>query len=445
MNRRAITIIVASHLLVIFAGVMLARQEAGAAARVADSPESKAKAEQSEMAVSTAQRSARTYRPSKEWHGSEFARAWKAMPGAKLSTGDRINAQRELLKKWAEVDLTAAIEAALDEAWDSDGGGYYDPSGPLLDVFSTAFAKNPQEGWDLLVGKQFGVATGMLRNVWIKAVGDKDTQFLAKHIGEISWRDRQLALNVCKNAVSASMHGGLGDALFKILARMPEEVVTTDQLVVFATLPDGRVADPDTMKEDILRLGNSDERMAKVKAVVFGQAISIHSPEEIAIEIQGMSKAVAEEVLWAAFKGGTGAESVLGTMNLLIDQGAWAKVEKADTSQLLQILSRNGNSEVVADWATSMPVRKETTELFHRSVDTYLRDHMDSSREWISGISDKTWRDRAYAEYSQQALNAHNDPAASRWALDQIGDPDFKAEATSWRSKWETRMGWTGK
>ena len=129
-------------------------------------------------------------------------------------------------------------------------------------------------------------------------------------------------------------------------------------------------------------------------------------------------------------------------MDFLIQEDAWAKVEQQETVQQLQRISRDGGAATAADWATTLPVRKETTELFHRSVEIYLRENMRASRTWIAGISTPGWRDRAYAEYSQQALNAHKDPAASRWALDQIGDNTFKSEAERWRSNWEKRTGW---
>lgn len=60
----------------------------------------------------------------------------------------------------------------------------------------------------------------------------------------------------------------------------------------------------------------------------------------------------------------------------------------------------------------------------------------------MAEIPPGTWRDCAYAEYPQQALNSHNNPEASRWALDQIGDTTFKNEAESWGSNWEKRTGW---
>ena len=67
------------------------------------------------------------------------------MRNLKHTTRERVRLQRDLLESWAEVDLAAAIEAALGEAWDRDGGDF-DPSGPLLDVFS-AGAGEESAGW----------------------------------------------------------------------------------------------------------------------------------------------------------------------------------------------------------------------------------------------------------------------------------------------------------
>lgn len=442
MTRKSIALLAGSHLLVVLAGVLLARQAGANADQTSIPAESAATPpDKSGMPGGGGASKSGGFRPSKEWHGSEFARAWKAVRGGKFTTPERLKAQRELLKRWAEVDLTAAIEAALGEAWDDDHGEVFGGgSGPLLNVFSEAFAKNPQEGWDMIRGRQFGVATGILRGIWMTAVGAKDPLFLASHVGELSWRDRQDALYACQNGISRIPGGVTGADVFKVLAGLPEDVVTTEQLLEFAAPQ--RAADPASLKEEILRLGSGDGRLAKVKAMLLGMALAAKSPGEIAGEIRDLPKELGQEVLWAAFKRGHNAEGVLGVMDLLIKEDAWAKVEQRDTVRQLQRLSRDGAAAAVADWATTLPVRKETSELFYRSVDTYLRENMDTSRTWIAGISNPGWRDRAYAEYSQQALNAHHDPAASRWALDQIGDSTFKGQAESWRSQWENRTGW---
>jgi len=181
--------------------------------------------------------------------------------------------------------------------------------------------------------------------------------------------------------------------------------------------------------------------MAKVRATQWGWKLGTQPAGEVEAQLLALPETLRKEVAWAAFTGSV-PETRLGIATLLVDQMAWDKLESAEIVDLLEITSRQGKAKEVADWATDLPVRKETTELFHRSIDNYLRDNMDGAREWLATLPEGTWRDRAYAEYSQQALNAHNNSEASRWALDQIGDTTFKREAESWRSNWEKRTRW---
>jgi hypothetical protein len=116
-----------------------------------------------------------------------------------------------------------------------------------------------------------------------------------------------------------------------------------------------------------------------------------------------------------------------------------------ETVQQLQKIARSGAAREVADWAMTLPVRRETTELFHRSVEIFLAGNLEAAHRWLDALPDGVWRDRAYAEFSQAALNVHNNSRASRWALNRIGDKDFKNEAEDWRSQWEKRTGWTKK
>jgi hypothetical protein len=148
--------------------------------------------------------------------------------------------------------------------------------------------------------------------------------------------------------------------------------------------------------------------------------------------------------VWAAFKDNDKPENTPGLVDLLIEEDAWAKVEQLETVQQLQKFARNGGARDVAEWASTLPVREETTELFHRSVEPYFSESLEDSRTWLVDIPPGVWRDRALAEFSQVALNVHRNSRASRWALEQIGDDDFKQEAEGWRSQWEKRTGWAG-
>ena len=440
MNNRSIGILDSSHILVALAGSMFALQPGGGRG---DAQRESTAARAAIAELPAAAGPAASPRSTIQWTSSEYARAWKAVRNGKYTTRERIKLQRDLLARWADVDLRAAVEAALGEAWDRDGSPYYDPCGPLLDVFATALARNPQEGWSMIRGRQFGVASGMLRRVWMEAVGMRDPQFLARRMGELSWRDREQALEICHTAVQSGSGAATKNDLFKILAGFPDEIVTSAQLIKFANDQESPVVDLARMKEDIVRLADNDDRMAKVKAMVFGMALASLPADQIEEEIEGLPDGMREEAVWAAFKEAHKADSVLGLLDLLIEEEAWTRVEQRETVQQLQKVARGGDSQEVAEWATTLPVRKETTELFHRSIEPFLTENWGSAIDWLAELPTGTWRDRAYAEYSQVALNLHQNSRVSRWALNQINDPDFKDEAEGWRSQWEKRTGWT--
>ncbi len=315
MSRKSKALLVASHLLLLATGGLFAWQAADRGGSFQQ--ETAAKTGKPGRLPGTA------YRPAKQWTGSEYARAWKALRGGIYTTRERVRLQRDLLERWAEVDLAAAIEAALGEAWDRDGGSGFDPSGPLLDVFSEALARNPQEGWDMIRGRQFGVGTGMLRRVWMEAVGMSDPLFLANRVAELSWRDRPLAIGICHAAVQSGAGGVTDGELFRIFAELPPEMVSAEQLMEFTSLPAGDV-DLTTMKQEIVRLGD-DDRMVRVKANLLGRALAGNPAEVIAGEIDDLPHAAREEVVWAAFRDSEKPVNVLGLADLLVDEGGVGK------------------------------------------------------------------------------------------------------------------------
>lgn len=432
MRRRTKAILVASHLLLLAAGGVFAWQSASRGGFFQqESAARSGKPARSPLAG---------YRPSKRWTGSEYARAWKALRGGIYTTRERVRLQRDLLERWAEVDLAAAIEAALGEAWDSDGGAGFDPYGPLLGVFAEALAANPQAGWDLIRGRQFGVGTGMLRRVWMEAVGSSNPLYLASRVGELSWRDRDRAVEICYEAICRDQGGLAAAEVFKVLAGFPADMVRPEQLMEFAEAVD-HPGDPAALKEEILRLG-ADDRLAKVYAMFLGRALATKTPEEIAGQIVTLPDGVREEVVWTAIRETGGTDNLLELVDLLIAEDAWSKVGQREIVEQVQQLARASGAQAVAEWAVGLPVRNETTELFHRCVEIHLSGNPETAAAWIAGIPPGLWRDRAYAEFSQVSLNVHNNPRASSWALTQIADTDLKAEAEGWRSEWEKKTGW---
>ncbi len=92
---------------------------------------------------------------------------------------------------------------------------------------------------------------------------------------------------------------------------------------------------------------------------------------------------------------------------------------------------------MLANWAQSLPPRRETAELFHRGVEPYIRKDPDAAWQWIDGLDNSFWRDRALAEYSQVNLHVFNDPEKSTAAIEQISDAVYREMVKGWRADWE--------
>lgn len=431
MTRRTKSALVASHLALVAIGGLIgwAASRGGAASlgRVS------AKLPDAWPAAATLSAGAQ---PSALWQSSEYARAWKAVRERKSTAAERVKLQRELLRKWAAVDLQAAIEAALGESWDSEDGQETALCGPLLDALGPELAKNPRVAWDWVRGRQFGLGTALVRQVWMEAVGAADPRFLASRLADLSWRDRGAALEICLHAVQ---DGAAAEAdIFKLLATFPDDVVTAEELAKFARLPESPT-DLAGMGAQISRLAEDDTRLAMVHAMQFGKALAAAPEADVAAQIDGLPEEFREEATWAAFQDTATAEGVLGLADLLIREEAWGKLERRETVVQLQKTAAAGGAGEVAEWALHLPVRAETIELFHRSVEPLLASDPTAAREWLGELPSGVWRDRAYAEFSQVSLNVRHDAKASKWALGQIADKDFRAEAEGWRAQWEKR------
>lgn len=386
----------------------------------------------SQMTRSSGASNVASTRPLASWRASEYQKAWMAVRTAQLSTADRIKAQRSLLEAWAEVDLAAALEAALAETWDRDLGSAFYGTGALLDVFGKNFASHPEEAWVLIKSGQFGVGTGMLRSIWLDNVGATKPLLIAGMLNEFSWRDRSNAIQSIQSGMNAKQR----DQIVAELAKYPKNIVPTDQLLDFLGV--GKLYN----KAQELReaTANLSPRIAEAMALQFGNRLS--KSENFLAEVSQLPENMQIAALSGAIDYSNPDDSAHLTevLDMMVDAEAWTELDQFDLPSRMKESSEKGDPALIADWVTKLPAREEFTEIIHRGVEKYVRDNMEESRTWLAQIEEPVWRDRAYAEYSQQALHAKSDLEASRWALDQIQDATFKKEAESWRRNWESRQ-----
>ncbi|WP_367873953.1 hypothetical protein [Luteolibacter sp. Populi] len=365
----------------------------------------------------------------------EFRAAWELLAESKDPIRVRLQQQQLLLEAWAEVDLEAAMQAALGEAWDDDAnkGGEH----PLVYAFAKVFAERPLEAWRLIGSGKFGVGAQLLRTQWIQAVAPKHGMLVASMLPELPPSNREAAIML------ATRRAGGGEKLTRIIEQIagfppgPE----TEEWLRLATkaIPDG--GDPVELRGRWLGVAEGAKREVAIQT----WAASLRQADEakLAVEWAGIPEAergeAAKAVLQQLYPDSRG---LLPAMNVAMASGEWQLIAKQGPEWLRE---HEIAPQQLAEWGMTLPERAETVELFHRSVDRYIGEDLPRAREWIAEMPEGDWRrDRALAEYSQQSLWKHGNAEESQWALEQIGNPELRKNAEGWRGDWAAARGGSG-
>jgi len=360
--------------------------------------------------------------------------AWIAVRSAKLTSPERLKVQRELLAKWADVDLIAAIEAAMGEAWDGGPRGSWGASpGPLFGVFGRAFARQPEESWELIRSKRFGVATGILRSVWLDHAVSANPMFVTGILGELSPDDALQALSSLGSAISGKPED-VQLAIFRKLDAYPDSVVSLEQLADFEPSSRHRSLTPEILKEQIQNLGETTGRTMRVKGMQFGQAIAAKPAAEIIAAVQDLPDAAVNEALACALVRSKGnAANDLALADQLARKNAWPQLRELATISRLQATANKSSADavLVADWAAALPSTDETTEIFQKCMEICLRNDSPAIREWMGKLLPGERRDSVFAGFSQGRLQYSFDMRAWQWAVDQIADPALREKQKS--------------
>ncbi len=425
MKRKAMTHLAAVALGFVLAGAFSSR------ARTAATPEREAVGPRP-LAETKSERTA-ALKPT----AADFRRAWAAVAAKELPLIERISLQHQLLEHWAEVDLEGALDAAMAEAWDNDYNPGFEILGtsghPLISAFAKVFADRPLDAWEMIQSGRFGAGAAIIRRQWVTAVGTSDPALLASMLGELPPSLQQFAVNQAVR--EAAPNPGTLNAVLDRIAAHPVGEASDHWLAWIASSLPGE-GNPAGLRDQALSAPDGPARavaLAKWAASLRGADDGTFAGE--VSRIPANAKEDAARAMMHALR--PDSKSLLGAFDFAMEAGQWQLVA-AEAPELLRHAPNSTDPARLADWAMDLPERPETVEIFHRAVDRYIGEDLARAREWIAGMDAADWhRDRALAEFSQQALRRHQDPESSRWALDLIGDPALKATAEGWRRDWE--------
>lgn len=442
MNRRTLVLLGASHVLAGALGLLFALRPA-ASGGDAGAVHSTAKAGPRAPSGSGGGAGLKSLRPVTTWRSAEFRRAWKAVRDARLKTPERLATQKQLLAEWAKRDLASALDAALEEAWDDDVDRDYGYVWPLGDAFRNAFAEDPEQAWGLIASGRYGIAAGMLRHLWLSSAGERHALLVASKLDGFSWHFQNEAINACSQGFYSTPDKEKRAEILHALAGHPSDLVSVERLALFVS---EQVAVED-LQVSATEGDPAGNRILMAKARAWGTRMSMTHPGELQAALDGIPEDLVSHALAGAVDGlpYDDSERLFPMLDLAAENHVWEAISDGDTIDRLQYIARHTDPREIADWVTSLPPEPSLYQVIHRGVEPFFQKDMQGAREWIASIEEPMWRDRAYGEYSQQALNGRKDPAASRWALDRIQDPEFRARAEGWRRDWEKRTAPKGK
>jgi hypothetical protein len=364
----------------------------------------------------------------------EFQKAWDAIPGRKLKRRDRVKLQQEVLKEWAKRDLKAAAKAAFAEAWDDPYPGAGGSLEQFLAIaFREVFQSRTHEVWEMIVGDEFGrLESALMRTAWATALMREDAKKLLPYLADLDRGNQQKAISslLAKKdegilaEIWASLDGLEAPAsLGPVLAMKTSEEFSRDEILA------------------LVEKGGAVGKMA-VESLVKKISTGPATAESLTVA-ETLPEEVRSDYVYALMRGeSSDPEFAKRGIEMLMEAEEWQMLSNKDVSEKVRLIAAETPPEDLAAWAVALPQREEAARLFHRGVEPYIQSQPDEAWNWIGQFEEGMWRDRAYAEFSQQALHHFNDPARSEAALNRISDPAFQRKAWSWRRGWENRTGY---
>lgn len=426
------------HLIVVVAVILIVKNRPGRVANDTTSQQSDESASRA-MNASSSSRDEKNRMAQRNWSALDYANAWKQLPGQKLSKSERINAQRMILRGWAERDLEAALRAAFAD--NAQGVSMVNNgTDQLREIFGDVILERTEDFWQLIQSNKLGlINSALLGQVWVHQLANADPQLLKPYLVDITPKMFAMALRYQAANGKSTMSG------VEMLAVLESRA---------ASVPD-RVEDHLVTLTLMEKLGFNDALAALSKASphVQGVLISTMAANILKSDSQNFSTEVAklpadQRALFAAKVldftsiGGDKVEEIQtkkDSIEYLVAEQNWKLLEGKGAEDAVRSMASVTDPQALAEWSYTLPPRKETTEMFHRGVETYMRKSPEQAWQWVQDLPSGYWKDRALAEFSQQSLHHHKNPEWSRNAIDQIADPSYRQIVEGWRSDWESK------
>lgn len=369
---------------------------------------------------------------------ADYRKAWDAIARRNLTPRERAELQKRVLEHWSLVDLEGAMKAALESPW--DGGIETSGVGYLVPAFSAAFMKNPIEAWRIIQSGNLGPGAATFRWQWLTDVSKEHPLLVVSYFNE-------LAPPLMKSALNQVMkkHPGnteVSAAVRRMLEGLPADAVTKGLAADYFDLAPP-METPAELGARWAAAATEREKLIALQALI--GSLRKSDLATIRAEWEKLPPDARNDLTSTLLTSYNLNHPPTALLDLAMQNGNWELFKDPRISGVEGALAKHARTAepiALAEWGLKLPDRPETLDVFRRAVSGYIDKNYVDARDWILSIPEGDWRrERALAEYSQNALWAKKDPDGSQWAIDQIQDQKIKGTVINWRKEWTERTG----
>lgn len=369
-----------------------------------------------------------------KFNSRDFKAAWDAIAFRDVTMSERVQLQEEVLRQWAEVDMEAALKAALAGNWDSEAG--FAGVDNLLTSFEKVFQERPLEAWDLIRSGKLGLGATLVKDRWAKSVAAEHPMLVMSQFDDLPKRTRGEALKAITAAVVKNPE--LREEFLNKVCEQPQ----TEQLSTWMSETIRKLGASGTPVEMAEKLSSAKTDQEKTR-YVHELGISLKSAdfqtmlaawEKLPPEIQGRA---SKAILFHADP----SADIPSLVGMMMRIGEWSMVNE----QVMKISEhgyKTGKAAELAQWTATLPNDRKASQVFVQAVEPYIVNNPVAARSWIEGLPAGDWRrDRALAEFSRHSLWRMNSREQSDWAIESISDPAMKQNVINIRAAWAREKG----
>lgn len=360
-----------------------------------------------------------------------FRSAWAALAKEPLTGADRFNAQRDLLAKWAEIDLDGALEAFLGEAWDNrDPANPWNPL-PLARAFSKVFAEHPMESWQSLGRDK--MAFNLLAGTWMNSVVGKEPNLVISMMSEFPRRVQEEAIARTIGQANSFPEEKRKELLTKLATSGSQAEVERWLSQASRDAKESRAPGEISAKWSAMPEGGP-RTLEMVNWAKSLHAVDVETFSNEWSKIPDEDRGQAARLLLKQVDNQSPA--LLTAIERAIETKQWQAFTEDDIAGKLR--GFNTDRQALAEWALTIPQREETRSVFNLAISEKLLADPVGGRAWLEQLPAGDWhREWGFVEMTLGQIWVRGDVAAASRAINAIHDERARQEAIKVLYDWQ--------